>query len=138
MLIKLKRIEGDFKMEATNEDGRTVITDASEKIGGTNEAMRPMQLVLVGLGSCSSIDVIHLLKKQREPLEDIQITVDGDRDPDKVPSLFTKINVHYVLKGALDDKKVKRAIELSMEKYCSVAMIVQETAEITWSYEIIN
>ena len=138
MVIKLKRIAGDFKMEATSEEGHKVFTDASSKIGGTNEAMRPMNLMLVGLGSCSSIDVIHLLKKQRQPLEDIQITVTGDRVPDQVPSLFTKINVHYWLKGDMDENKVIRAIELSMEKYCSVAMILEKTAEITWTYELVK
>lgn len=138
MEIKIKRIAGDYKMLATNEDGNTVMTDASLGIGGTNEAMRPMHLMLVGLGSCSSIDVISILLKQKQSIEDIQITVTGDRVPDKVPSLFTKINVHYTLTGDLDESKVIRAIELSMDKYCSVAMILQETAKISWTFEIIR
>lgn len=123
-------------MEAQNEKGFSVITDAAESVGGTNAAMRPMQLMLAGLGSCSSIDVIHMLKKQRQHLEDIRIVVTADREKDKVPSLFTKVHVHFILKGDLNENKVKRAVDLSMEKYCSVAKIMEKTAEITWSYVV--
>lgn len=137
MKITLDRIDDAFHMRATNDTGNTVETDGSPSIGGGSKAMRPMQLMLVGIGSCSSIDVIHLLRKQKQPLDDIKITVTADRVPDKVPSLFTKIHVHYDLYGELDVKKVERAVTLSMEKYCSVAMILQETAKIEWSYKII-
>ncbi len=136
MKITLARIDTAFHMQATNESGNHVETDGSPGIGGSNKAMRPMQLLLVGIGSCSSIDVIHLLNKQRQPLEDIKITVTADREPDKVPSLFTKIYVHYELFGDLDDKKVKKAIQLSMDKYCSVGLILKKSAEVVWSYEI--
>ena len=137
MKINLKRVDDAFLMEATNENGNTMLTDGSPDIGGGNKAMRPMQLMLVGLGGCSSIDIIHLLKKMRQPLEDIQVQIDADREPDAVPSLFTKIRVHYQLFGQLEDKKVERAVRLSMEKYCSVAKILEKGAEISWSYEII-
>lgn len=96
-----------------------------------------MQLMLVGLGSCSSIDIIHLLTKQRQPLEDIQISIDSQRAEGEIPSLFTAIQIHYRLYGDLDEKKVERAVTLSMEKLCSVAKILEKTAKITWSWEII-
>ena len=136
MQIELKRIDENFLMEASNEMGNTVKTDGSPDIGGANQAMRPMQLMLVGIGSCSSIDVIHILRKQRQPLEDIHITVTAEREEGKVPSLFTAIHLHYKLEGDLNPSKVEQAITLSVEKYCSVAKLLEKTAKITWTYEI--
>jgi len=138
MKMTLKRIDDAFHMEATNENGNVTYTDGSPAIGGSNQAMRPMQLMLVGLGGCSSIDVIHLLKKQRQPLDDIQIEINAKREEDAVPSLFTSIHIHFKLFGELNEKKVERAVELSMEKYCSVAMILKKGAEITWDWEVIK
>lgn len=136
MKIELKRIDDAFLMEATNETGNSVFTDGSPAIGGSNKAMRPMQMLLAALGACSSIDVIHLLKKQRQPLDDIRISIDGQREEGKVPSLFTEIHVHYQLFGDLDETKVERAVRMSMEKLCSVSKIVEKTATITWDYVI--
>jgi putative redox protein len=136
MKIELKRIDDAFYMEASNEEGNTVRTDGSPKIGGSNQGMSPMQMLLAALGSCSSIDVISLLQKKRQPLDDIKISVTGQREEGKVPSLFTDIHVHYELFGDLDDKKVESSIRMSMEKLCSVSKIVEKTANITWDYVI--
>jgi putative redox protein len=136
MKVTLKRIDDAFHMQATNESGNTLETDGNPEIGGGNKAFRPMQLMLAGLGGCSSIDVIHLLKKQRQPLEDINVTVSATRQEGKVPSLFETIHIHFELKGDLDKKKVERACALSMEKYCSVAMLLEKTAKIEWSYDV--
>ena len=138
MQIKVNRIDRDFQMEATNENGNTVILDASPQVGGHNSGMRPMQLLLAGIGGCSAIDIISILRKQRQPLSDIKITVDGEREVGKTPSLFAKINLHYELFGNLDEQKVKRAIELSVEQYCSVGKMLEKTAEVTYSYAIIR
>lgn len=138
MKVILKRIDDAFHMQATNESGNTLETDGSPAIGGGNKAFRPMQLLLAGIGGCSSIDIIHLLRKQKQPLEDINITVTADREEGKVPSLFTKIYVHFELKGDLDEKKVERACSLSMEKYCSVGLILKKSAEVEWSYEVVK
>ena len=138
MKINLERIDKAYHMRAINEEGNTVETDGSPKIGGGNKAMRPMQMLVAALGGCSSIDVINLLEKMRQPLEDIKMEIIGDRVPDQVPSLFTKINIHYTLYGDIDESKAERAIQLSVEKYCSVGMIIEKTAPITWSYEIIK
>jgi putative redox protein len=136
MKIEIKRLDDAYHLRSTNEDGNSVETDGSPTIGGGNKAMRPMQMLLASLGSCSSIDVIHFLKKQRQPLEDIRVTVTGEREPDVAPSLFTEVHVHYDLYGDLDENKVTKAVSLSMEKYCSVTRILEKTAKITWDYVI--
>ncbi|MFN7118204.1 MAG: OsmC family protein [Saprospiraceae bacterium] len=136
MKIEIQRLDDAYHLRATNEDGNSVETDGAVSIGGSNKGMRPMQMLLSSLGSCSSIDVIQFLKKQRQPLEDIRVTITGEREPDKVPSLFTDVHVHYELFGNLDEDKVAKAVSLSMDKYCSVARILEKTAKITWDFVI--
>ncbi len=138
MKIELTRLDDAYHMQAINEDGNIVETDGSPKVGGSNQAMRPMQMLLSSLGACSSIDVIHLLTKQREQIDDIKITLTGNRAEGEVPSLFTDIQVHYRLYGDLNEKKVERAVTISGEKLCSVAKIIEKTAKISWSWEIIK
>lgn len=136
MRITLERENEAVHMKASNEAGAEIHIDGAAEVGGENKGFRPMQLLLASLGSCSSIDIISILKKQKQPLEDIRIVVDGERQKDTIPSLFEKIHVHFVLKGKLDDKKVKRAVDLSMKTYCSVTRTLEKTASITYSYEI--
>ncbi len=136
MKITLKRLDQAFHLAAVNENGNKVESDGAPEIGGSHKGMRPMQMVLSALGSCSAIDVINFLKKMRQPLEDIQLEVTAQRDKDAVPSLFTDIHLHYMLYGPLDDRKVERAISMSVDKYCSVARLLEKTAKITWDYEI--
>ena len=95
-----------------------------------------MQMVLAALGSCSSIDVIHLLNKQRQILRDIKIDITAQR-ADAVPAVFTAIQVHYKLYGELNEKKVERACRLSMEKLCSVSKMLEKSVDISWSYEVL-
>lgn len=137
MTVELNRIDNAFLFETTNDEGLTVLTDASPDIGGQGKGMRPMQLVLAAVASCSSIDIILLLKKQRQEVQDLRVRVTGKRS-DTVPKVFTHIEVHYRLVGVLSDKKVERACKLSMEKLCSVSlMLLAGGVEITWSYEIV-
>lgn len=136
MQIKIKRLNDALHMEATNEDGVSVHMDGSPEIGGQNLGHRPMQLVLSALGGCSTIDILDILKKQRQPVKDIDIDVKATRYEDQVPSLFKTIHLTYTVYGPVDEKKVARAVELSMEKYCSVAKILEKTAEITYSYQL--
>lgn len=131
MKIAINRLNDNMLMEAVNEDGHRALLD------GTNLAIRPMQMVLAALGSCSTIDVISILKKQREPLEDIKIEVEAERHEDKIPKTFKKINIHYKIFGKVDEQKAKRAIDLSMDKYCSVSEMLRSTVEITYTFEII-
>ena len=138
MKIELQRLNEAYHFQAVNEDGATLDMDAAPQIGGLNLGFRPMQVLLAGLGGCSSIDVISILKKQKQPLEDIRVSINGERDKDQVPSLFTEIHVHFTLAGELDEDKVKKAIDLSMDKYCSVAKTLEKTAKITHSYQIVR
>ena len=108
--IELNRLNDAFHMEARNEQGNTVHIDGSPDIGGTNQGMRPMQLLLVCMGGCSSIDIINILKKQKQPLKDFKVTVTGEREKDVVPSLFTEVHVHFRLYGELDPDKVQKAV----------------------------
>ena len=138
MKITLVRQNNAVHMKAYNEEGMTVDIDGAESIGGAKKGFRPMQLLLAAIGGCSTMDIASILKKQKQILEDIRITVDGERENGKIPSLFEQIHVHFILTGNLDDSKVKRAVSLSMETYCSVARILEKTAHITYSHEIIN
>ncbi len=138
MKIEINRLNDGFWMEAINENGNKVHLDASPDIGGTDRGFRPMQMLLASLGGCSAIDVIAILKKQKQPLEDIKITVTGNRQENIVPSLFTDANIHFTLYGNLDDEKVKKAIVLSVEKYCSVGKTLEKTATISHSFEIVK
>lgn len=138
MEIKLKRLDDAYQMVALNENGNSIIMDGSPSIGGGNKGMRPMQTLLAALGGCSAIDVISILNKQRQILDDINIEIKAAREPEAVPSLFTEIHVHYKLFGELKPEKAERAVQLSMEKYCSVAKTLEKTAIITWSYEIVT
>lgn len=136
MKIVLQRQNKAFHMVASNEDGNTIEIDAAPQIGGENKGFRPMQLLAAGAGSCSSIDIISILKKQRQNLEDLKVIVEAGRDDQKVPSLFTNIHIHYILTGDLDEEKVQKAIKLSLDKYCSVVKILENSAKITHSYDI--
>lgn len=136
MQIKIKRLNDAFHMEATNEDSVSIHMDASPDIGGQNKGMRPMQLLLSGIGGCSTIDILDILKKQRQEVKDIEINVNATRYEGEIPSLFKTIHLEYILYGNLDENKVKRAIDLSLDKYCSVAKILEKTAEISYSFQI--
>ena len=136
MTVELQRIDDNFLFETTNEEGFSVRTDGSTDIGGAGAAMRPMQLVLSAVASCASIDIVLLLRKQRQSLDDLRVRVTGQR-ADTEPRVFTGISVHFTLAGPQDAKKVERAIRLSMEKLCSVSMMLKAGGvTIDWSYEI--
>ncbi len=136
--IELIRSSDTFHLEALNESGNTIHMDASPDIGGTNKGMRPMQLLLAAMGGCSSVDVINILRKQKQELKDIKITVTGEREKDAVPALYTEVHAHFKLYGDLDKDKVQKAVSLSVEKYCSVAKTLEATAKVTYSFEIIK
>ena len=137
MNIELVRKNKAFHFEATDSTLQKVQIDASPKVGGENKGTRPMDLLLMALGGCSSIDIGLILKKQKQELEDFKVQITADRE-DAVPSLFKKINLHFILWGDLKGKKVIKSIELSLEKYCSVAKILEPTADITYTFEIRN
>lgn len=138
MKIQLKRINDAVNLEATNEDGVKLLMDGSPAIGGQNLGMRPMQLLLTSLGGCSSMDVLSILKKMQQEIEEYDVELNGQREEGVEPSLFKDIHVHFKLKGKnLEAGKVQRAIDLSMTKYCSVAKTLEPTAKITYDFELL-
>jgi putative redox protein len=132
MLIQVVN-KGNFHFEAANEGGQKVNIDASPAIGGENKGARPMELLIMGLGGCSGIDVVNILKKQKIELKNFKISIDAEREADAVPSLFTKIHVTFIFDHEVDKNKAERAVSLSMEKYCSVAKTLEKTATLTSS-----
>ena len=138
MKIELNRLNDGFHMEARNEHGNAVHIDASPDIGGTNQGMRPMQLLLAALGGCSSIDIINILKKQKQPLKDIKVTITGEREKNASPSLFVEVHAHFKFFGDLDEEKVQKAVILGVDKYCSVAKTLGYKATITHSFDIVR
>ena len=134
--IKLKRLSG-FKFEASNSIGKTAILDGPAKIGGSDDGLRPMEMLLIGLAGCSSIDVLMILEKGRQEVKDLEVVVQAER-ADAVPAVFTTINVHFKASGSLTAKRLESAVALSMEKYCSVAAMLDKVAKITHSCEILE
>lgn len=136
MQISLKRLNQNYHLEATGTNGRTVSIDAGPQDGGEDLGVRPMQMLLMALGGCSSIDVISILKKQRQQVSDYDVEITAEREKDKIPSLFTAIHIKFRLTGNIEKEKLEHAIKLSLEKYCSVAKILEKTATITYSFTI--
>lgn len=133
MKISLQRLDDAFNMEAVDEGGHTVLMDSSVENGGKNNGVRPMQMLLMGLGGCSAIDVAMILKKQRQEITDFRIEIDGEREKGKEPSLWENVHVIFHLKGDIDPDKAARAVELSMNKYCSVAETLRKAGgNLTW------
>jgi len=136
MKVELRRVNDAFHFEAVGAAGVPVHIDGSPDIGGVDAGARPMEMILMGLGGCSAIDIVLILQKQRQVIQDMAISIEAERVPNETPSLFKTIHVHYNFKGDLQIEKVARAIELSMEKYCSVTAILNKTAVITHSFTI--
>lgn len=129
----------DVMFLAESGSGHTVTIDGPESEGGRNIGIRPMELMLMGMAGCTSFDVMKILKKSRQPVEDCIAEVAAKR-ADDVPSVFTDIHIHFVIKGSgVKEAQVKRAIELSAEKYCSASiMLGRGGVNITHDYEVIE
>ena len=124
--------------EGVAGSGHRVTMDVAPEVGGQNLGLRPMEMVLLGLGGCTAIDVLHMLRKGRQPITDMRVELDAER-ADDVPKVFTRIHLHFVLTGAgLDPHKIERAINLSASKYCSASMMLNKTAEMTHDFEIVK
>lgn len=136
MKIELTRKNDAFHFEAKGSTGVPVNIDAGPAVGGNDMGARPMELLLMGLGGCSAIDIISILKKQKQEIEIFDITIEAEREEGKMPSLFEWINVIYKVKGNVDEDKLKRAIDLSVEKYCSVSAILGKTANLKFEYQL--
>lgn len=135
MKARIKWVQ-DVMWVAESETGHAVVMDGAPEIGGRNLGMRPMEMLLLGMGGCTAMDVISILKKSREQVTDCEIQMQAKRAEDH-PKVFTAIHVHFIVTGkALKEATVKRAIDLSAEKYCSASIMLGKTASITHDYEI--
>ncbi|HMO63109.1 MAG TPA: OsmC family protein [Ferruginibacter sp.] len=135
--INLKRVEGDFAFEAVDAMGHIARMDSSSETGGLDSGIRPMQMLLMGLGGCSAIDIVMILKKQRQEVKDFSIQIAGEREKGKEPSLWENVKVTFVLTGTVDEEKAYRACELSMNKYCSVAETLRKGGtNLTWEVKV--
>ena len=135
MKARIKLIEG-VSFAGQSESGHTVVMDGPPDSGGKNLGVRPMEMLLLGLGGCSAFDVVHILRKGRQPITDCIAEIDATR-ADTDPKVFTRIHVHFIVTGhALDPKRVEQAVKLSAEKYCSASIMLGKVAEITHDFEV--
>ena len=120
------------------DSGHKIVMDGPPEFGGQNKGTRPMEMLLIGLGGCSAFDVVHILRKARLEVEDCRVELQAERAAE-VPKVFTKIHMHFVVSGKnIPESKVKRAVELSTEKYCSASIMFKQSATITHGYELIQ
>jgi putative redox protein len=133
MNITLQHIDG-FHFTGTGPSGHTVLIDGSA--ASESRGTSPMQMLVMALGGCSGIDVVSILEKARQPIDDLKIKVQAKQVRGPSHSWFETINVHFILTGDLDEKKVRRAVDLSLNKYCSVAKTLEKTTRITSSFSI--
>ncbi len=137
MKARIQWVDGMAFM-AESESGHGLVIDGAPDIGGRNLGPRPTELVLLGLGSCTAIDVVMILQKKRQAVRDCIVELSAERAQEH-PKVFTAIHVHFIVKGAkLDPQAVERAISLSAEKYCSVSHMLNKTAKITHDFEIVE
>ncbi|MFM9836224.1 MAG: OsmC family protein [Methylophilaceae bacterium] len=135
MKVNVKWIDG-VSFVGESETGHAVVLDGALENGGRNIGMRPMEMLLIGMGACTSFDVVTILKKARQPIVNCVAEIDAVR-ADEIPKVFTKIHVHFVVTGNnLNETQVERAIKLSAEKYCSASIMLQKACEITHDFEI--
>jgi putative redox protein len=137
MKARVKWVE-DVMFLGESGTGHTVVMDGPEEAGGYGTGMRPMELLLLGMGGCTTFDVIEILKKSRQDVRDCVVEIDGERS-EEVPKVYTNIHVHYKITGKdVKANFVERAIKMSIEKYCSATLMLAKTATITHDYEIID
>lgn len=135
MKVRVKWVE-DVCFMGESETGHAVILDGAPEAGGRNIGMRPMEMLLIGMGGCTSFDVVTILKKARQDISNCVAEIDAAR-ADEVPKVFTKIHVHFVVTGKnLNPVQVERAVKLSAEKYCSASIMLGKSVDITHDFEI--
>ncbi len=135
MQVTVKWIDG-VSFVGESASGHAVVLDGAPENGGRNIGMRPMEMLLIGMGACTSFDVVTILKKARQPIVDCVAKITAER-ADSIPKVFTKIHVHFVVTGeGLNDAQVERAVKLSAEKYCSASIMLQKACDISHDYII--
>lgn len=135
--VELERVHGDYGFRGKDAAGHEVLFDSSTEHGGDNFGIRPMQSLLFALGSCSAIDVVSILKKQKQNLTSLRIKIEGERADTKPISLWENINLSFEFNHGVDEEKAKKACALSVEKYCSVAETLRRAgATINWRIQL--
>ena len=135
MQARIKWVQ-DATFLGESGSGHAVVMDGPPDHGGRNLGVRPMEMLLLGMGGCTAFDVVHILKKSRQPVTDVVTEIAAERAAEE-PKVFTKIHVHFIVTGdGLDEKRVSRAVSLSADKYCSASIMLGKTAEISHDYEI--
>lgn len=126
----------DMTYVAQSPSGHALVMDGPPELGGHNLGPRPMEMLLMGMGGCTAIDVVNMLRKARQHLRSCEVDIEAER-ADSDPKVFTQIHVHFILTGQdLNPKNIERAIHLSAEKYCSASIMLGQTAKITHTFEI--
>jgi putative redox protein len=135
--ILISLTQPDFGLTASDKSGNTITMDTSHENGGRDFGIRPMQGLLMSLGGCSGIDVISILKKQRQHLKSLHIEISGEREQNKVPALWKYVHLHFIIGGDVSAEKASLAVRLSIENYCSVAETLRRAGcGITWEVSI--
>jgi putative redox protein len=118
--------------------GHSVVMDGAPEAGGRNLGIRPMEMLLLGLGGCTAFDVVSILQKSRQKMVDCEVEIEAERATD-IPKVFTKIHIHFIVSGKdLDPNRVAKAVNLTADKYCSASRMLEKTAEITHDFEVVN
>ena len=135
--INLNRVAGDFGFEAIDASGHVLKMDTSNESGGVDFGIRPMQVLLMGMGGCSGIDIVMILQKQRQTIENFSMKIEGEREAGKEPYLWENVKLVFELTGTIDLDKAQRACDLSMNKYCSVAETLRRGGtHLTWEVRV--
>ncbi len=134
--IKLSRIDEHVNFIATNENNQSILLDGSPKIGGKGNGVGPMESLLMAIAGCSSIDIVLILKKMKQEIRDLKVDVEAERIKVADATQFKTIHLHFNLWGDIKEEKLKKAIDISLEKYCSVAKILEKSSEISSSYTL--
>ncbi len=137
MKVTVKKLSENQHMEAVNEEGGKIRMNGKAAIGGLEGGFSPMQLLLAGIAGCSAIDIMRILKKQRQQLEDLTVEVNGDKQSVGTYSVFKTIELKFIFSGEIDPLKAEKAIELSINKYCSVSKALEKGSEISYSRKIV-
>jgi putative redox protein len=137
MKVRLTKVGAVAFAAKAEESGAEVVLDGKPDIGGEGRGMRPTELLLAGLAGCAAVDVAHILKRQREPLEELAIDIEGDRSVEGPPR-FTAIRIKFIARGAVDPHKLERAVALSVEKYCTVRNSLDPALDLTWEAVLQN
>lgn len=121
-----------------SDSGHSVVMDGAPEAGGRNLGIRPMEMLLLGLGGCSAFDVVMILQKSRQSFVDCEVEIEAER-AEQIPKVFTSIHLHFIVKGKnLDKSKVGKAVALSAEKYCSASKMLEKAADISHDFEIVE